>query len=79
MYNHYLEHDMKVLTVLHSLASTDPVHAKTPAELAWYLKMPEENVLQTLKKLDKEGYVKSEEGRYYMTMVGSLRVTASFS
>jgi predicted transcriptional regulator len=79
MYEHHPELEMKVLTVLHSLASTDPAHAKTKDELAWYLKIPEEDILHILKKLHEGGYVTSEGERYYMTMVGSLRVTSSFS
>jgi DNA-binding IclR family transcriptional regulator len=73
------EADTKVLTVLHSLASTDPAHAKTSGELSWYLKMPEEEVSQILENLNMEGYVQAEGGRYYVTLEGSLRVVSSFS
>jgi len=79
MQNAHPEGGAKVLIVLHSLASTDPAHAKTPSELAWYLKMPEEEVFQILTVLNKEGYVRSEGNRYYVTMEGSLHVASSFS
>ncbi|MEM3737581.1 MAG: hypothetical protein QXJ75_05830 [Candidatus Bathyarchaeia archaeon] len=70
---------MKVLIVLHSLASTDPVHARPLEELAWYLKMSEGEVAQILDNLKKDDYVRSEGNRYYVTMKGAMCVVTSFS
>ncbi len=82
--NENLGETEKILLLMHNLSIVHPEIAWTSFEIAKNSSISEENLIQILKQLETEGYVKSYSDaggakRYYLTSMGIIKISTEFT